>query len=283
VFAIFFAAIPIGSALGYSLGGIMDTLFGWREAFFVAGLPGLVCAWFVLRLPDPPRGLHDDPVAVPDSAHAKHGLAGALTSYRTLLRNEPYLVTVLGYAAYTFAVGGLAFWIPTYLEREKGQSIGEATVLFGAIVLVAGLLGTVGGGYLGDWLLSRLRNAYLWVAGVATLVAAPFAFVAIEAESAPIYVPTMLVAMILLFVSASPVNSAIVNAVRADERATAIALSILTIHLLGDVPSPLIIGYVSDATSLETALTIVPFVILGAAVIWLFAALRTRDVSAPAG
>src|SRR2546423_1848742 len=102
VFAIFFAAIPIGSALGYVVGGLADHYFGWRPAFFVAGVPGLLLAALALRLHEPPRGAQD---AAPPPAPA----ASTRDAYRTLLRNRPYLLTVLGYAAYTFAIGALAF------------------------------------------------------------------------------------------------------------------------------------------------------------------------------
>src|SRR5258708_39678821 len=92
VFAVFFAAIPIGSALGYIVGGLVDHYFGWRQAFFVAGVPGLVLAFLALRLYDPPRGSQDSVADVPRSTRGP---------YRTLLRNRPYLLTVLGYAADT--------------------------------------------------------------------------------------------------------------------------------------------------------------------------------------
>src|SRR2546427_7954808 len=86
VFAIFFAAIPIGSALGYIVGGLVDRYFGWRQAFFVAGIPGLILAALALRLYDPPRRSQD--------ALEEHA-SGSRNAYRTLVRNRPYVLTVL--------------------------------------------------------------------------------------------------------------------------------------------------------------------------------------------
>ncbi len=114
VFAIFFAAIPIGSALGYVVGGLVDHYFGWRPAFFVAGVPGIVLAALALRLYEPPRGAHDA-VGAPTPSGPAVSLGGAArAAYGALLRNRPYVLTVLGYAAYTFAIGALAFWTPSF-------------------------------------------------------------------------------------------------------------------------------------------------------------------------
>jgi hypothetical protein len=115
----------------------------------------------------------------------------------------------------------------------------------------------------------------LWVSGWATLAAAPAALVAFVSPNPAVYMPAIVVTELLLFASTGPINSAIVNAVAPTERATAVALSILGIHLLGDVPSPPIIGALSDATSLGTAFLILPAVIALAGGIWLYAAKRS--------
>ena len=280
VFAIFFAAIPIGSAAGYVLGGLMDQRFGWRAAFFVAGAPGLALALLCLALKDPPRGAQDDEpggsrVPSPESRVPARGGNGVLASYARLLRNRAYRLTVLGYAAYTFALGGLAFWAPAFLERVRGMSKGDATVQFGAIVVVTGFVGTFAGGWAGDYFLKRSENAYMLVSGWATLAAAPAALVAFVSPSKPVYLSAIVVTELLLFASTGPVNSAIVNVVAPTERATAVALSILGIHLLGDVPSPPLIGVLSDATSLGTAFLLLPAVIAVAGAVWLTAARRS--------
>jgi MFS family permease len=266
VFAIFFAAIPIGSALGYIVGGLVDRSFGWRAAFFVAGAPGLVLAALVARLVDPPRGAQDGPDEI-----VVHGGVGG---YGALVRNRPYALAVLGYAAGTFAVGGLAFWMPAFLERVRGVPKAEATVQFGAIVVLTGLVGTFGGGWLGDYYLKRTRQAYLWVSGLTTLAAAPFTLLALVATQRGIYLPAIVVGEILLFASIGPINSAIVNLVAPGERATAVAASILVIHLFGDVPSPPLIGAISDASSLGQAVLIVPVAVVLGGAIWVWAAIR---------
>jgi MFS family permease len=278
VFSVFFAAIPIGSAAGYVLGGLIDHQLGWRAAFFVAGIPGLLLAWTVSRLPDPPRGSQDaHDAGVP--AHAPVAKA-PLAAYAELLKNPPYVLTVLGYAAYTFALGALAFWTPAFLERERGLSRLDATVQFGAIVVVTGFVGTFFGGWLGDRLLRRFKESYLWVSGVATVAAVPFAWLAFTARDRTVYTAAIVIAEILVFISTGPVNSAIVNVVAPERRATAVALSILAIHLLGDVPSPPLIGAVSDTSSLSHAMLILPFAFALSGLIWTYAAFRGERLKA---
>jgi MFS transporter, Spinster family, sphingosine-1-phosphate transporter len=273
VFAIFFAAIPIGSALGYVVGGLVDHYFGWRRAFFVAGVPGLVLAALALRLYDPPRGAEDpEDVAAPARHESLSGAARA--AYGALLRNRPYVLTVLGYAAYTFAIGALAFWTPAFLERTRGLAKAQATVQFGAVVVVTGFVGTYAGGWVGDYFLRTSRQAYLWVSGFATLAAAPLTLAALADPRPAVYWTAIVAAELCLFASTGPINSAIVNAVSPQMRATAVALSIFAIHVLGDVPSPSLVGAISDARSLGEAVLIIPLAVLLGGVIWTYAAWR---------
>lgn len=274
VFAVFFAAIPIGSALGYIVGGLVDHYFGWRQAFFVAGVPGLVLAALALRLYDPPRGAQDAAGGPASGAHGVSLGSAARAAYAALVRNRPYVLTVLGYAAYTFAIGALAFWTPAFLERTRGIPKAQATVQFGAIVVVTGFIGTYAGGWIGDYFLRVSRQAYLWVSGLVTLLAAPLTLVALAAPRPAVYWPAIVAAELCLFASTGPINSAIVNVVSPHMRATAVALSIFAIHFLGDVPSPSLVGFLSDARSLGEAVLIIPLAVLVGGMIWTYAAWR---------
>jgi MFS family permease len=271
IFAIFYMAIPVGSALGYVVGGLVSGAWGWRAAFFVAAAPGLLLALWVLRVPDPPRKI---------SQQETPGVLAALRStfvlYVQLARQGSYALTVLGYAAYTFAVGGLAFWMPTFLERVRGVPASRATTGFGAIVVVTGFVGTFFGGWLGDYCRRYTRQSNLWVSGISTLLALPFS-VACLADSAPaVLFATLVAAQLLLFMSTGPINSVIVGLVDPAHRASAVALSVLAIHVLGDVVSPPLIGSVSDRTSLGEAVMLVPVAIGVCGLLWIVAALRCR-------
>ena len=261
ILSVFYCALPVGAAAGYVAGGYLDHRFGWRAAFLLAGCPGLLLAVAVSRLPDFPRGSAGAP-------------APALSSFAELLRNRPYRRNVLGYSAYTFAVGALAFWTPAFLERARGMTRTEATVQFGAIVVATGFAGTFAGGWLSDALRPRLPRSDLWVSGIATLAAAPVVEVAFTSQNRRVSLWAIAAAEVLLFLSTGPVNSAILGAAPPARRATAMALSIFAIHLLGDVPSPPLVGLLSRATSLETAFRWLAVPILAAGIAWCYAAWR---------
>ena len=269
VLAVFFSAIPIGSAAGYIVGGAVAAHFGWRAAFWIAGAPGLLLAMLLLAVKDPPRGQHD--------GHVEGQARGpVLHAYGDLLRNSQFLLAAIGYGAYTFALGGLAYWMPAFLERIRGMEPKEATVTFGAIACATGFVGTFVGGWLGDFFLKRTKQSYLWVSGISTLLAAPATYVALTNPDRSVYLPAIVVAEVLIFICTGPVNSAILNVVAPNERATAVGLSILVMHVLGDVPSPPLIGRLSDASSLDRAFLIVPVAIVVAGAIWCVAAWRGR-------
>jgi MFS transporter, Spinster family, sphingosine-1-phosphate transporter len=298
VLSVFNMAIPVGAALGYIVGGLMSHHFSWRAAFFVAGAPGVLLAAVVLRVKDPPRGSQDEseggdaqveerkgngvtrPAAARNGASGSGATRGAIRVYVDLLKRVPYLLVVLGYAAYTFALGGLAVWMPNFLERVHHVPAVQATTSFGAIVVVTGFLGTFAGGWLGDYWQKSSRQAYLWMSGWITLIAAPLTYIALTAASSSVYYPAIIVAELLLFMSTGPINSAIANLVSPTERASAFALSMFVIHLLGDVPSPTLIGWLSDLSSLGKAVLIVPAAVVISGIIWLVSARVSGRVSA---
>lgn len=264
--AMFFMAIPVGSAAGYVLGGLVDDRWGWRATFWCVGIPGLLLSLIALTIKDPPRGQHDDVAGVP--APPSRELLSSL------VRNTRYVLTVLGYAAYTFGLGALAFWMPAFLERARGMSRSEATVTFGAIAFATGIVGTFVGGWLGDWLLRYTSRAYLIVSGVATLLATPAVVVALVARDRAVFLPAVVIGELLIFMCTGPINSAIVSYVSPSQRATAMGAAIFVMHVLGDIPSPPLIGFLSDRSSLDEAVLLVPVSILISALIWMYAAWR---------
>lgn len=268
VLAAFFAAIPIGSAAGYVLGGLIDHHFGWRVAWFAAGVPGILLTFLVLRVIDPPRGASEHVAYVAPERVPWH------RAWLRLTKNRQFLLSALGYAAYTFGIGGLAFWMPAFLERSRGMSRQSATVTFGVIALATGFIGTFAGGWLGDKLLVRSRQSYLWVSGIATLIAAPLTWIAVTDPRPVVFLPAIAIGEVFIFMCTGPVNSAIINAVAPGERSTALGLSVFIMHILGDIPSPPLIGAISDASSIDRGLLLVPFAILLAGVIWIWAAWR---------
>jgi MFS family permease len=266
VFAIFYLAIPVGSAVGYLLGGAIESHFGWRAAFFVVGLPGLLLALLALTAADPPRGINDAPTASREPA------GSYLHSLGLLARNRDYVMAVAGYAAYTFAVGGMSFWVPVYLNRERGMSLSQANYVLGIVTVIAGIGGTFLGGYVADALARRIRGAHLWVSGVSMVLAVPFAWLAFSTRDTTTFTGALLVAEFMVFLSTGPINVVLVSVVPVAIRATAMAVSIFVIHLLGDAAAPLVIGALSDRVGLSNAVLIMPGFVALSAAIWLVAA-----------
>jgi MFS transporter, Spinster family, sphingosine-1-phosphate transporter len=271
VFAIFYLAIPVGSALGYILGGLVDRAAGWRAAFFVAGAPGLVLALVALAMRDPERGANDPREAGAPVTAAARGLVG---TYGPFFRNRPYLRTVLGYVAYTFALGGISVWMPSFMERVRGFPHGKASEQLGYVLVATGFAGTMLGGWLADFLRRYTTQANLWLSGVTTLLAAPLAFAALQASDHTTFWVLLSATELLIFMSTGPINVAIVSEVPPTARAAAMALSILAIHLFGDVPSPPLIGFLSDRGTLESAVLVIPVAIVVSGAIWTYAAWR---------
>ena len=244
----FYVAIPVGSALGFLLGGYMGEHHGWRAAFFLAGAPGLVLGLLAFRMKEPPRGAGD-------GASAVHEHRFEMSAITTLLKTRSFVFTTLGMAAMTFALGGMAYWMPTFFARVRGLPLDEANTLFGGITVAAGLVGTFLGGWLGDWLLKRTDKAYLIVSGVGMLLGVPAVWVGLTAADRSVYLPAIFITEVMVFLNTGPANAVLVSVVLPEIRASAIALSIFAFHLLGDVPSPILIGKVSDWTgSLEKSL-----------------------------
>jgi len=264
-FAVFYVAIPVGSAAGFLLGGTLERVFGWRAAFYAVGLPGIALALLALRVPDPVRGAAEEPS--PSGRAQGEGLSTANT-LSDLFRNKAYAGTVLGYAAYTFALGGLAFFMPTYFERVRNLELALADFIVGIVTVLAGLSGTFLGGYLGDWIAARVQYGQLWLSGLSSIAAVVPAWLALTVASSPTYIVWFFLAEFLLFLSTGPVNVMIVSAVPPAGRARAMAVSIFTIHLFGDAISPPIIGWLADTHGLARAVLIVPVAIAISGFVW---------------
>ncbi len=249
VLSIFYMAIPVGSALGYLVGGQIAETWGWRAAFLLVGLPGLALAGLMGTVREPPLRWPKAPAFSAPEAPA---------AYRELLRNRSYLVNSLAMAAMTFALGGLGAWFPTFLVREARMGLAAANTMFGGVTVVAGVLGTLAGGWIGDRAQRRTRKAYFLVSGAGLLLGVPTSLLAILFAAHPAAPALIFVAEVFLFLNTGPLNALIVNVTRPAARARAFALNIFLIHLLGDAISPAILGAISDAAGLRAALLTAP-------------------------
>lgn len=243
ILGIFYLAIPVGTALGLLAGGPLGQAYGWRVPFYVAGAPGLLLALAIAFLPEPPRGIQD---SIPETPERK--------SVTGLFRNPAFWTATLGMAFMTYAIGGVALWMPTFLQRERGYSESYAGLMFGVILVFDGIVASLFGGWLGDKLLPRFKGAYYLISAFSVAIGAPTMLIALHAKGRPMWV-AILVAGFLLLLNTSPLNAAIINSVGPHIRALALAVNIFVIHLLGDAFSPVIIGRIADHSSLQVGLS----------------------------
>jgi MFS family permease len=244
VMAVFYAAIPVGSALGYIVGGVVGEAYGWRAAFLVAGAPGAALAFVLLLLREPRRGALDQPggPAVPLALGP---------SLRALLARRSYLVNTAAQIIYTFAMGGLATWMPTYFVRARDIPLATAAATFGVLLVVAGFVGTLLGGRLATQVARRWPGADFAVSGWSLAGSILFTVPAVLAPQPPVFWSAMFVTLVLLFVNIGPLNAAMANVLPAELRARGFAVTTMLIHLLGDAASPWLIGEVSDRIGLQ--------------------------------
>jgi MFS family permease len=241
IFGIFYLAIPVGTAAGYLLGGHLGPTHGWRFPFYIAAFPGFLLALAMCFIPEPARGQFD---AVKE--------VGERATFHELARNGAFWTVTLGMAAGTFSLGGIQVWMPTFLARARGYTLQSANLMFGTIVVIDGILASLAGGWLGDRLLPRMKSSYYFVSAISMGLGVPFMIVGLFSRGR-LMLPAIAVAAFLLLLNTSPLNAALVNSVGVHIRATAIAVNIFVFHLLGDVPSPTLMGYVADRHSLQSA------------------------------
>ncbi len=261
VLTFFYVAIPIGAALGFSSGAAMGKYFGWRPAFLVAGIPGLLVAALALKIKEPPRGYFDR-----EKREQKTSWPKALAAFK---KNHNFLAAVAGYAAVMFASGAIADWFPTFLQRERGFDLGEAGEIVGIVTVACGIAGTAAGSIVADKLVGKVSHPYLAFSGFAMIPATICA-------SLTLLVPGKVAAIVFLSIGQffvwscnGPINALFVNSVPSPMRARAVSLSVLATHVLGDAISPSIVGLFSDRAGLDVAMWAAPLAMATGTIIWI--------------
>jgi MFS family permease len=267
----FYAAIPVGGALGYALGeGAVLATGDWRWAFYLVVPPGLLLTVVCFFMKEPPRGLTDG-VAHQPLRRAR------LSDYKILFQTPSYVLNCLGMAAMSFAIGGLAYWMPALLEeRQVAPLFGVVPpkTAFGGLTVLSGLFATLLGGVVGDRLKPYYSGSYFLVSGAALVLAAPLVVLVVWLPF-PLAWIALVACVFCLFFNTGPTNAVLANVTHPQMRAAAFALNILVIHLLGDAPSPMLMGLIRDHSPLKTldyAFDIVSVTALIGGALWIWGA-----------
>jgi len=258
IMAIFCAAIPVGSALGYVIGGLVGTHLGWRWAFYLVTPPGLLLGILCFWQRDPRTAAHHQVEKSP-----RRGIR----DYLHLFRTRSYLINCIAMTLMTFVIGGLGFWAPAYL-RYRNQSPDVGMTIFGLITVVAGLISKLLGGVIADRLRPRFAGSYFLVSGIGMLIACPF-FVATLYVPFPTAWVVMFLAIFFLFLNTGPSNTALANVSLPAVRATAFAANIFVIHAFGDVQAFWLMGYIGGHTNMHVAFLFLSGIILLSGAAWL--------------
>jgi MFS family permease len=256
VLSYFYVAIPVGSALGYAIGGFFTSHWGWQAAFFAVAPPGVLLGLACFLRRDP----REDPGTAKVKQHA------TLRDYAGLARIRSYVWNTLAMTALTFAMGGLSFWVPGYLQYRGLPP--QSRIVFGGMLVLAGLMATLLGGIVGDLLRKRFAGAYFLVSGIGVMIAFPFS-AAVVLTPFPLAWVLMFIALFFLFFNTGPSNTALANVTHPSVRSTAFALNILIIHALGDATAPPLVGAIADHTNMDVAFLAVTAMMLVAGVLWL--------------
>jgi len=240
VLGIFNTALVVGMAVGTILGTQLSATHGWRFPFYIGAVPGFVVSLLIFFIPEPPRGAKDET----KSAHRTHVWG--------LFRNPAFMTACLGMAMLTFCESGMQVFVIKYLVTIRDVTLAAAGSAFGGMSLFNGIVAVLIGGWIGDRMLRKRQSGHYLLSSLAMGLAIPTMLLTIYGPRATLW-PAMFITEFVLFLNTGPLNAAIVNAVPAQIRATALAVNIFIIHMLGDVPAPWIMGKIADKTNMATA------------------------------
>jgi MFS family permease len=232
-------ATPVGVFLGYAVGAAVGQRFGWPYAFLLVGIPGLLLSFFIWRTREPRRGASEGLTVTASHDDGPLGLR--------LLRIRSLAYTIGAQVFGYFVLGGLSFWLTSYLVRHYHLSAASAGVTAGGLFVVAGGIGTVAGGYLADRLLPLLPSARLLVPALGFLAGGIVIALGLLAPTFPLFLVAYTMAGALVSFYSGPLSALVQDVTPPRSRSRAVALSQLIAHLGGDAFAPSLIGAVSAA------------------------------------
>ncbi len=238
--SIYSLGIPLGSATGVIAGGYIAATVDWRLAFLVVGLSGvLIAPLFKYLVRDPVK-----PAVIAGAAPSQPRFIDIL---KILAKKRAFWFLAFGAASSSMLGYGIAFWLPSLLQRSFGLDLIDTSLFFGSILLLGGVAGVIGGGVLGDWLGNKDKAAYGLVPATAFLLAVPLFAAGILSNSVTLAFILFLIPQGLAYIWLGPVLSAVQHLVTAETRATASALFLLINNLIGIGGGIFFLGALSDS------------------------------------
>jgi MFS family permease len=238
----------IGLALGFAVGGVVAGLsaHSWRFAFFIAGVPGLLFTYLAYRLKEPRRGQADGWVTDTQTSESPQPANSSKIPFghvfKELLGIRTIVVTILVQIFGYWVLGAAANWLPIYLHLRFGASTGQAGIISGGVLVLAGILGALLGGWLADAFTRRWASGRVLVGSLGFLVGAPVMVLTLLSPGLPVFIPCFFLSAALLNVYNGPLSAISQDVVRPELRAMSVAITLFIAHLLGDATAPFQVG-----------------------------------------
>ncbi len=272
------ASIPLGSALGIAIGGLVAEHLGWRYAFGLVALPGMVVALLFFTVKDY-RTVALVKTVMRDNKKIQVKMRTA-ELVRQFTRNRTLLFNNLGFSAGVFVTSSLITWLPTYFHRIEGLAMGKAGVKGGAVMLLA-IIGAPLGGWLADTWMKRRPNARMLYPALSLAITAVLLFIAFTFCRGQAQYLVLLSAGIFAVGFVPAAVAVTQDVVHPGLRAISLSINVIMQHLLGTALGPIFIGVLSDRYGLALAMTWVPlFALLGSGLFLVGALFYTRDLEA---
>lgn len=270
------AAIPLGSAIGVAAGGFIAAHWGWRSAFGIVALPGLIIAilFFISKDYKTVKLIKNSAPRIRGAKIEKMKMT-TRDMIREFAEKPSLLLTYFGMMAVVFATTSLLTWLPSYFTREYGIPVQQSSTKASLVMLLA-LVGAPLGGYLVDRWRRRKLNARLVFPGITSIVAALFCFLAfvVFRDTAQYICLLIFGVTVTMFIPAA--GAVTQDLVHPGLRATSYAIAVVIQNSLGAILGPIIIGAISDKTNIGTALSVLPVFVLTAGVLFLIGSLMYK-------
>lgn len=248
--AIWNVGTALGIAVGFAGGGLIAKSYGWRAAFLLTSVPGLIFGFLAFRLREPLRG------SVEKKGPKLQAVADAtLGNFIGLTRNRTLMTTILSQAFLYFVLAANAYWLPFFLNRRFHLDVAEAGLVAGGVLVLGGLVGPLTGSFLAERLSRRSEGANLQAGIIGFLGGAVFVTLGILSPTLTVFIPMLFLGVVCLYLYAGPFAAISQNVVIPSLRASSVTLSLFLAHVLGDSYSPFAVGFLSDRLGgLEPAL-----------------------------
>lgn len=255
------ASIPVGTAIGHLLGGLIAVRLGWKYAFGIVAIPGLIIAILFLFIKD---------YKTVDLAFFDRNSRKVKMKRKDMIREfttRPSVIyTYFGIAAVVFVTTSLITWLSTYFQNVNGQPM-DVAARNASLVMVLAVVGAPLGGFLTDAWHKRQKNARLLFPAISTLFTAVILFIALRLNGSIQYIVLLLVGVSVTCFLAGSI-SVTQDVIHPGLRATSYAIAVIIQNLLGSSMAPVVLGRIYDKSNIETALSILPFVLIIGAVLF---------------